>query len=294
MSGLQGVQTLFAGEPELVPGALRGYRTWGGVTDDGRLVSTGVDHFWRPSPLAGSPEVAQCLRAPTDPGHDEPAPGRSCPCGLYGWYVPDDVRMAYGQIVGVVQASGRLILGLHGFRASRLVVLGVTVAGWSPVRELLLTRLRAFGYPVFDDVESMVDALPPDDMGGLVEHDCAQERCEQRAARSVMVPGLRLPTPSPPPRQNHIHVALGASTVAAQSTFQAVIDRLSALAGTTSDQAVKLLSALTDDEPDGQSDDDPPPDPRARALQAHRNRGTGPSPGPMFRAAVRAARRGRA
>ncbi len=41
------------------------------------------------------------------------------------------------------------------------------------------------------------------------------------------------------------------------------------------------------------ADDPPSVDPRARALHARQNRNTGPRPGPMFRTAVRAARRGR-
>lgn len=180
MSGLLGVQSMFDGDPQLVPGVLRGYRTWAGMTHDGRLRSVGMSHAWGPAPFGGESEPAVCLRGsvlPPFPPHDEGAPGRQCPCGLYGWYAPDDTRMATAAIVGVVQARGRVILGTHGFRAERLEVLGVTASDGLPTT---LQELRRHGYPVFADRAALVEAFPPDDVSGLVDHDC-DGRCQDNA-----------------------------------------------------------------------------------------------------------------
>lgn len=164
---------LFRGQALLVPDALRGYRTWAGVTVDRRLRSTGVTHAWSPACFVGEAsageESARCLAVPQD---QHPAPERTCSCGIYGWYHPDDTRIVSAPIFGAVRLSGRVVLGTHGFRAERASVLALTVAD-----PLVRHELRLLGYPVYDSRAELLEAFPPEDVSALTGHRCGPGDC---------------------------------------------------------------------------------------------------------------------
>ncbi|HEX7096281.1 MAG TPA: hypothetical protein VF183_10390, partial [Acidimicrobiales bacterium] len=89
----------------LVPGSLRGYRTWRLASrfervPDGMLPLTSVtrrDVCWTPTMHATcTPEVGPpSRRRPVSPSlrSDHTAPDRGCKCGIYAWYEPDDTAM---------------------------------------------------------------------------------------------------------------------------------------------------------------------------------------------------------
>lgn len=55
------------------------------------------------------------------------APNAECTCGIYGWYTPDfATREHTGAVFGVVEISGRVLLGTTGFRAERARIVAVT------------------------------------------------------------------------------------------------------------------------------------------------------------------------
>lgn len=250
---LHGLQAMFDGEPSLVPGALRGYRSWSGLSLAGQLVSTGMRHSWVAGPFGGRSEVARCLRSLGMPQHAEAAPGRDCPCGLYGWYAPDDVRIVPEPIVGVVQATGRVVLGSHGFRAERLEVLGVTTQPGFPH---LLEALWWLGFRTFPDQGAMVEALPPDDVSDLVGHEC-DGRCTSQG------PGMLS--------------LLGSSAQAAQQ-LQAAFQQLVAVTAAQTNHVHVALQALAAAADGGEDEPGPPTRSlRRRVLDAVRGRGTGPS-----------------
>lgn len=194
---------LFAGEPQLVPAALRGYRTWDLHPPTGALASTGMPNVWGLEfelarsletaqrswmgsgdtattahlfgKLASKPEVARCMRnmgclcgmcTPSPPSHE--APGAGCTCGIYGWYSPADTRIVSARIFGAIQASGRVILGTHGFRAERAEVLALASSGHDQVDR----TLRTLGYQVMSDRGALLEQYPPQDMSSLIDHRC--------------------------------------------------------------------------------------------------------------------------
>lgn len=190
---------MFNGAEQLVPGALRGYRTWT-VLPVGLLASTGVSHVWgappdvRPDdwswrlqrlggalpegPLAQNVERATCLRdsvpcpcpacspAGVTAGHEAPDP--SCRCGIYGWYDPADTRIVRAPVFGAIEATGRTIVGTHGFRTSRARVLAIAATGDRAIDR----RLSARGYKVLPLRDDVLELYPPDDVRGLVDHAC--------------------------------------------------------------------------------------------------------------------------
>ncbi|MCU1590058.1 MAG: hypothetical protein JWP11_1314 [Frankiales bacterium] len=197
------VQSLFQGDPQLVPAALRGYRTFA-LTPEG-LSSTGVNHIWKLQDTAACANVVQYDRAkarmegngvecPCGCGRSyamndyvlgalgpEPdrhaSPDAACACGFYGWYDPDDHRIVRADFFGVFEASGRVILGTHGFRAEKVKLLAIAPRTQGarerlrylprPVAEMLGLGLRLMG-----DVEDLVGLYPPQDMSSLITHHC--------------------------------------------------------------------------------------------------------------------------
>lgn len=187
---------LWAGEETLVPAALRGYRSW--RVQDARLRSTGVSHVWN------TPEVAaQCL-APAVGGGSDPdcpcdlclrnthaSPHRGCTCGIYGWYNPADQRLVAGDVFGAVEATGRVVLASHGFRAERVRMLALAIEPISYLRSMTLSFslytppsgedlhtiarwAKEHGVPVFPSKIEMLAEFPPEDVSSLVQHDCTE------------------------------------------------------------------------------------------------------------------------
>lgn len=168
----------------MVAGMLRGYRTWrlAGRTDPrGGLPLTAVtrrDVRWQPEmratcvrPADGAPIMPE---QPPGGGHVAPAGG--CECGLYGWYQPDDTAILAGNVFGVIEASGVVILGERGFRAERARVRAVATR-----RRRVAARCEAAGVEVYRSRRALVRAYPPDDVRELLGEPV---RAEQ---------GLRLP-----------------------------------------------------------------------------------------------------
>ena len=110
----------------LVPGALRGYRTWrllGRRTHlpDGSLPLTSVSRrrvVWCPSLTARCKRADAGMRGQSSSTleDDHPAPQVGCGCGIYGWYSPSDTSMVSARVFGVVEASGHILMGERGFR----------------------------------------------------------------------------------------------------------------------------------------------------------------------------------
>lgn len=142
-----------SGDPTLVPGGLRGYRTWTWEPTRGPLRSRGY-------PWTGGE-----LRALCDIGGEHDAPFVGCACGVYGWYRPDDSRLIPGVVFGAVEASGRVLLGDYGFRAERVRVCAL-VTSWPP----LVEWCEQHGIAVFRTRDALVAEFPPDDVDELIGH----------------------------------------------------------------------------------------------------------------------------
>lgn len=165
------VQDMCSGEAALVPGGLRGYRMW----DTRGALLTAVSHAvdWT------VPEhTATCVRnapyqvwfsgRPIFESADAPhvVPGEACTCGIYGWYRPDEARLHQGDVFGVVEATGRVLLGDFGFRAERARIVAL-VSEYEPIQHYWTHR----GVPVFEDRKALLAAFPPQDVRELIGHE---------------------------------------------------------------------------------------------------------------------------
>jgi hypothetical protein len=184
----------------LVPGTLRGYRTWrptrrGETVPAGMLPLAAVSRrkvLW-PALLS-----ARCLplELPRRPGSEVPddlppdshrAPEPGCDCGIYAWYAPDDTRMMHARVFGVVEASGLVLMGERGFRAEKARVVAVVTRS----RRVAAACAEA-GITVYRRRRDLVRAHPPEDVSELigVPEDEADEDGEEGGDRRRRTPGV--------------------------------------------------------------------------------------------------------
>ena len=160
----------------LVPGTLRGYRTWrptrrGEEVPEGLLPLAAVSRrkvLW-PAVLS-----ARCLplELPRRPSGEAPddlvpdshrAPESGSDCGIYAWYAPDDTRMMHARVFGVVEASGLVLMGERGFRAEHARVVAVVTRS----RRVAAACTEA-GITVYRRRRDLVRAYPPEDVSELI------------------------------------------------------------------------------------------------------------------------------
>lgn len=193
---------MFRGEEQhLVPAGLRGYRAWR-LGPQG-LISTNQPYAWKVTNEATCMAVSAVNRGCGMPGcslcggsritamrpEDHPAPRASCGCGFYGWYSLEDTRIVQGDVVGVFEGSGKVVMGGHGFRAERARLLGCIIT--PAVRALpdFLDRYAGGEMLWASDREELLRAFPPDDVSGLISHTC-DARCREQEAMAQMYGAL--------------------------------------------------------------------------------------------------------
>jgi hypothetical protein len=161
-----------AGRP-LVPGSLRGYRTWRPTrwrapVPHGALPLTSVTRrrvVWTPT------LTARCT--PRDDGPQDPAPvalpddhrapQSGCDCGIYAWYEPADTRILHARVFGVVEASGLILMGDHGFRAERVRIAAVVTR-----KRRVAAACEEAGIPVYRRRRDLLRDHPPQDLSALL------------------------------------------------------------------------------------------------------------------------------
>ena len=170
-----------AGRP-LVPGSLRGYRTWrllsrraAAQLPDGSLPLVSVTrrnvrwertltaHCEPPGPGSVGP-------VPSASGGGHHAPETQCVCGIYGWYDPTDTYMTSARVFGVVEASGLIIMGERGFRAQQATIAAVVTRS----RRAVAACERA-GVAVYRRRRDLLRDYPPDDLSSLLGDPPAPE-----------------------------------------------------------------------------------------------------------------------
>jgi hypothetical protein len=157
----------------LVPGSLRGYRTWWRAgwrasVPDGMLPLTSVTrrHVVWTSTLSARCVPRDC--AGSGPGSaalpdDHAAPRAGCNCGIYAWYAPDDAGILSASVFGVIEASGRVLMGERGFRAERARITAVVTRN----RRVAAACTRA-GIAVYRHRRDLLRDHPPDDLSSLL------------------------------------------------------------------------------------------------------------------------------
>jgi hypothetical protein len=171
MSQISGMCGAGDGRP-LVPGALRGYRTWrlrrrrappGG--DALPLTSVTRAVVWGPTLTACCAPDSMDAPGPgaATPDGDHVAPAAECRCGIYGWYDPGDTGMLHARVFGVIEASGLVLMGERGFRAERARIVAVV----SRNRRLTAACEEA-GIAVYRRRGDLVRDCPPEDLSALL------------------------------------------------------------------------------------------------------------------------------
>jgi hypothetical protein len=162
----------------LVPGSLRGYRTWRPAgrrvhVPAGTLPLTSVTRrrvVWPPTLVARCAPSPSGRKAPPDPdpgvepgedGHHAPQPG--CDCGIYAWYAPDDTRILHARVFGAVEASGLVLMGDRGFRAERVRIKAVATRN----RRVAAACAKA-GIAVYRRRGELIRDHPPEDLSSLL------------------------------------------------------------------------------------------------------------------------------
>src|SRR5262249_44611381 len=114
----------------LIPGSLRGYRTWRllkrrASLPEGALPLTSVTRpvVWTPTLEArccfprAIDEHAAVPSTSSLASHRSPSSG--CECGIYAWYAPGDTRVLHAGAFGAVEAAGLVLMRDRGDRAER-------------------------------------------------------------------------------------------------------------------------------------------------------------------------------
>jgi hypothetical protein len=175
-----------AGRP-LVPGSLRGYRTWWHTTrraavPDGMLPLTSVTRRQIVWATTMSARCVPRVSAGSEPGpaalpDDHPAPRAGCNCGIYGWYAPDDAGILSASVFGAIEASGRVLIGERGFRAERARITAMATRN----RRVAAACTRA-GIAVYRRRRDLLRDHPPDDLSSLLG-DRSRDQADRWSAR---------------------------------------------------------------------------------------------------------------
>ena len=158
----------------LVPGSLRGYRTWRPAgrrvhVPAGTLPLTSVTRrrvVWPPmlvARCAPSPSGRKAADAEVDLDDDHHAPQAGCDCGIYAWYAPDDTRILHARVFGAVEASGLVLMGERGFRAERVRIKAVATRN----RRVAAACAEA-GITVYRRRGELIREHPPEDLSSLL------------------------------------------------------------------------------------------------------------------------------
>lgn len=161
----------YKGTEHLILESVLGFRQWSWIRN--QLIGTmSVD--WNKGYLEAECK-SYCQEA--EISHSSPDPG--CQCGIYAHYLPlESYTNRYG-VFGVVEASGRILMGTKGFRAEKAKI--VALAGFGEVNQWfevvvpgipdttrgLIDFATSIGVPYFPTVEKMIQEFPQKDLSSL-------------------------------------------------------------------------------------------------------------------------------
>lgn len=171
-------------QPESYPGALIGYRHFG----DTCPLSSVHSKFTYSKVEENEWWEAKCgTGKDTSPSLDHDAPEANCKCGFYVNYYPQNsfYDKSYDKTYprGVVEASGRVILGQKGFRAQK-----VRLVALFPVRfDLGMYVAEVFPWVrLFTDIDKMYEAYPQEDLTSLIGEDTVKRNTESSLWKSIV------------------------------------------------------------------------------------------------------------
>lgn len=170
----------FSGEETLITGRIRGYRAWSDHVDKNGVIFSLQSIFF--SLLFNDGEInsacewainqtkiATCLSklhlGCDHYRHKSTAPEAECSCGLYACHTPSILSEFHEsrEIIGVIEAWGKVIVGPKGFRAQYARILGLS-SKLTTVRDGL--KRHAKGTPVLPSDE-LFEMFPPQSIEGM-------------------------------------------------------------------------------------------------------------------------------
>jgi hypothetical protein len=157
----------------LVPGTLRGYRTWRIASrlervPNGMLPITSVtrrDVMWTATMHASCAplDVVTSTRGHAPETVDHSAPRHDCKCGIYAWYDPSDTAMLNARVFGAIEASGLVLMCDRGFRAERTRVTAVVTR-----KPRVAAACERAGIAVYRNRRDLLRDHPPEDVAALL------------------------------------------------------------------------------------------------------------------------------
>lgn|SRR5882757_401768 len=118
------------------------------------------------------------LNEDIEPDHEAPDP--DCSCGIYAHYLPLESYHAWSdRVFGVIEASGRILMGTKGYRAEKAKIVALSGLGshneWFEVSRpatpedtrSVVDFCTSIGVPYFSTVEKMVQEFPQQDLSSL-------------------------------------------------------------------------------------------------------------------------------
>jgi hypothetical protein len=116
-------------------------------------------------------------------GLDHEAPDPDCTCGFYATYQPSSNGghfFAY-PVAGIIEASGRIILGTKGFRAQRTRI--VALMNTAPYSR---DAAEMYDVPLFGSSQEALEAFPPHDISEI-SPEIAAEIAEEEERRQELI-----------------------------------------------------------------------------------------------------------
>jgi hypothetical protein len=156
--------------------SVRGFKQWS-WNSDRKLVSM------FPGDWSNGSLTSTCSRYELDKDKSSDthvSPDVSCTCGIYAHYLPlESYEKVRSNIFGVVEASGRILMGTKGFRAEKAKVVALAGLGacnqWFENTEKtrgvypddVVDFCTSIGVPYFPTVRQMVFEFPQVDLSSL-------------------------------------------------------------------------------------------------------------------------------
>lgn len=152
-----------------------GYRQWAYTPQTGLSSMKSAD--W-----STGKTHAECQRMVFENNFKEhKSPEISCYCGIYAHYLPlESYTRNYSSVFGVIEASGKILMGTKGYRAEKAKILALAGFGyhneWFEVsypeeskyaRDGLLEFCDSIGVYYFNDVQEMIHQFPQVDLSTL-------------------------------------------------------------------------------------------------------------------------------
>lgn len=132
---------------------------------DGENVATCQKHY-NPFPMYyyGYTPTGTRFTVVPPPLPPEPAPHPLTDCrhGFYAYVAGSNDYHSHGEIFGVIQGYGEVMIGLRGFRCMKAKILGLHVKSSVGLERAALIAAHYPRTPWFDSFEALVGAFPPD------------------------------------------------------------------------------------------------------------------------------------